>query len=233
MTIDRRRFLKRMALYAAAAPAALSLAQAQMHGGAPGPGGHMGQMGQMGGMPQSSPPSAAPGIGPDVIDPLPIPWRDGTCAFCSMTLSTPAGGANPAGFRERTYGQIRLAPGHEVDGEAALHYESLACMFNHAYTLGVYDGHGATFHVADLAAPPISAEDLLLSREAVYLWAENLMVSMAARLGALHSHAAVDLYLDMHPDLGRHHRLDASLLADLAPLPSGGLLRLLGLHSGG
>lgn len=238
MTIDRRRFLRRMALYTATAPAALGLASAQMghdHSGHDTAGHddmHQGDMGH-GHMQHGGPASAAPAVGSDIIAPLPIPWRDGVCAFCGMTVSTPMDGGNPAGFRERTYGQIRLAPGHEVAGEAALHYESLACMFNHAYTLGVFDGHHATFYVADLAAPPIDADNLLLARAAVFLWAENLQVSMAARLGAVRSHAAGDVYIGMHHDLGRSHRLSSTLLTDLAPLPEAGLVNLLLRHGGG
>ncbi len=222
VTHDRRTFLKKLAVASVAAPLTLGLARAQM--------GHMGGgdtgMGGMGGM-MSSP---SLGIGPDILAADEIPWDTGICAFCGMTIATPADGPNPAGFRERTYAQIRLAPQHEGGMSSTLHYESLACMFNHAYTLGIADGHGATFYVADLSAPPRTAADLVLSRAATFLWASELSVSMQARLGAFGDQAALHAYVS-HEEVGRRHVLDAELLADLAPMPEAGLLGLLTKHS--
>lgn len=237
----RRKFLKQMALASVTAPLALGVAAAQDghmghgdtgHGGDAGMGHGAGHdMGHgMGHDMMSMPSSALPDIGPDILPPVPIPWEHGVCAFCGMTVVTPEGGANPPGFREKTYAQIRLAPGHELHGEHTLHYESLACMFNHAYTQNIVDGHAATFYVADVMAAPATADDLLLSRSAVFLWAENLSVSMAAHLGAFPSREVLEVYL-ADGSLGRHHVHTSATLADLAPLPEAGLLGLLIRHS--
>lgn len=230
MTTDRREFLKQLAAVAVAAPLVLSLARAQ--------GGHMGQ--NMPGMPgaqgmpgmgQGQPPTdTATSIGPDVLQPIDIPWDGGTCAFCGMTIATPAQGAVPAGFRERTYAQIRLAPGNELDDQPTLHYESLACMFNHAYIKNIVDGHGATFYVADLPTPPQTAGDLLLARKAVYMWGERLSVSMRAHLGAFSDLGTLEMYA-VHHDVGRYHYHSAQELIDLTPIPEAGLLGLLVRHS--
>ncbi len=234
---SRRRFLKKLAVASVAAPLALGVVAAQGHMGhgahgdmdhdAPGgmgPGPHAG-MGH-----QGMDASALPNIGPDLLPAVPIPWSTGVCAFCGMTIATPQGGSNPAGFRERTYGQIRLAPGHELHGEHTLHYESLACMFNHAYTQNIVDGHDATFYVADLGVPPSGATDLLLSRSATFLWAAGIRVSMQARLGAFPNSAAAQAFVAQHP-VGRHHYHSGAIMADLAPIPEAGLLGLLNQHS--
>ena len=234
----RRKFLKQMAVASVTAPLALGVVAAQDGHMGHGETGHdaangmgMGGMGhEMGTGMMGMSSSALPDIGPDILPPVPIPWQHGVCAFCGMTVVTPEGGANPPGFREKTYAQIRLAPGHELHGEHTLHYESLACMFNHAYTQNIVDGHAATFYVADVMAPPTVAEDLLLSRSAVFLWAENLSVSMRAHLGAFPSRAVLEVYL-AYGNLGRHHVHTAAALADLAPLPEAGLLGLLNRHS--
>lgn len=229
LTHDRRTFLKKLAVASMAAPLTLGLAKAQM--------GHMGGgdtgMGMGHGAMASSP---ALGIGPDVLAPDEIPWENGTCAFCGMTIATPADGPNPLGFRERTYAQIRLAPEHEGGTPVSMHYESLACMFNHAYVLGIVDGHEATFYVVDLAevdargTHPLTAADLVLSRKAAFLWAADLAASMQAWLGAFRDEAALHDYTSHH-QVGRRHVLDAELLADLAPVPEAGLLGLLNKHS--
>lgn len=223
MPTDRRTFIKRLALATLAAPLALDLAHAQMGGG------HM----QHGHGPMAGP-AGPSGIGPDVLAPVEIPWEEGTCAFCGMTLATPAAAPVPPGFRERTYGQVRLAPGavEGADAPEAFHYESLGCLFNHAYALGLTDGHGTTYYVADLSAPPATAADLLLGRSAAYLWGENLSVSMKARLGAFPDRAAVAAYHAEHPELGRVHVHGEDELMDLAPLPIGNLVPLLVRHLG-
>lgn len=231
---SRRQFLKKLAITSVAAPLALGVVAAQGHD--MGHGSHDGhdmhghdmQGHDMGGMQMSG--SALPEIGPDVLPAMPIPWETGVCAFCGMTVVTPPEGSNPPGFREKTYGQIRLAPGHEFHGEHTLHYESLACMFNHAYTQNIVDGHGATFYVANLAAPPTTEADLLLSREATYLWAVGLSVSMAAHLGAFANSNAAWTYAAAN-GVGRHHFHSAAIMADLAPIPEAGLLGLLNRHS--
>ncbi len=171
-------------------------------------------------------------FGPVLLPAAEIPWDAGTCDFCGMTLRTPEGGALPAGFRERTYGQIRLADDARVGGRDALHFESLACLHNRAWVEGLRDGHGATFHVADHAAPPQGAAELLLGRDASYLWAEGLRVSMNARFAAFASPAARDAALAALERPGRHRVLDAALLADLAPLPEMNLVPLLAQYSG-
>lgn len=218
MTTDRRAFLRRLAAAGLAAPFVLQHAAAQMQHG------H--------GM--TSPMTAAlpSATGPDVFAPHAIPWDDGSCAFCNMTLRTPSGAAAPAGFRERTYAQIRLGDGAEANEAGTLHYESIACMFNHAFVEGLRDGHGATYYVAAVDAAPSTEADLLLARSAAYLWAENLQVSMNARIGALADDAALMAFVVANPELGRHQRYDAVQLADLAPLPSNNLIPLLARHAG-
>ncbi len=229
MPTDRRTFIKRLALASVAAPFSLRLAAAQMpgQGAQHGPG-----MGHGPGM-QHGPMAAgaAGGVGPDVLPPAAIPWDTGTCAFCGMTIATPPDASVGPGFRERTYGQVRLAQA-EAAGEGAYHYESLGCLFNHAYVLGLTDGHGATFYVANLADPPATADELLLGRAAVFLWAENLSVSMRARLGAFPDAEAAAGHLHGHPELGRAHLHREDELMDLAPLPIGNLVPLLVRHLG-
>lgn len=227
MSHDRRTFLKRLAAAGLAAPFLLNSAGAQMqHGHAHGAGmpGAPGMAGMA--------PSQATATGPDVLEPHAIPWEDGQCAFCGMTLRTPPDMPMPAGFREKTYAQLRLADGTSVNGAATLHYESLACLFNHAYVEGLRDGHGTTFYVADLSRAPAGEGDLLLARDASYLWAENLRVSMNARIGAFPDDDSLHAFVMGDLGLGRHQRYDATQLADLAPLPSGNLIALLARHSG-
>jgi hypothetical protein len=218
-SLDRRRFLVRLGAAALAAPLTLSFAHAQSHDGH-GEGGMDGMAMQ------------GEAIGPDLLAASEIPWEEGTCDFCGMTLRTPPDGRLPEGFRERTYGQIRLAEETRVDGRDALHFESLACLHNRAWVEGLRDGHGATFHVADHAAPPEAAADLRLGREAAYLWAQGLRVSMNARLAAFADADAAAAALRGLEQPGRHRLLDAALLADLAPLPEMNLVPLLAQHSG-
>jgi hypothetical protein len=226
MSHDRRTFLKRLAAAGLAAPLLLHSAGAQtQHGHGPG---HGGGMAGMGGMAADQ----ATATGPDVFEPHAIPWEDGQCAFCGMTLRTPPDMPMPAGFREKTYAQLRLEDGTTVNGASTLHYESLACLFNHAYVEGLRDGHGATFYVADLREPPTDESNLVLARSAWYLWAENLRVSMNARIGAFPDDDALHAFVMAAPELGRHQRYDATQLADLSPLPSGNLIALLARHAG-
>lgn len=219
MSTDRRTFIKRLALASLAAP--FALAQAQMGAGQGMPHGHGAMAGAM---------PAQGGVGPDLLPPAEIPWETGVCAFCGMTLATPPEAPVGAGFRERTYAQIRLAEGNAMSGVGALHYESLGCLFNHAYSLGLADGHGTTYYVASFEDAPAAAADLLPGRSAVFLWGENLRVSMAARLGAFPDHGAAAAYVATHPDLGRVHMHDEVVLMDLAPLPIGNLVPLLLRH---
>lgn len=225
---DRRRFLLALAKAGAtapfvaapllAAPFVTGAALAQMsHGQDPDP--------------ATMPMGAGRPIGPDVLPAADIPWQDGRCAFCGMTIATPEGGALPPGFRERTYAQMRLTDDAGTDPQV-LHFESVACLHNHAYATGVRDGHGATFYVADEGAPQAPRHGLMLSREATYLWAEGLRVSMAAKMAAYPNDAAAIAALDRLDAPGRHRLLDAVTIADLAPLPEMNLIALLARASG-
>jgi len=171
-------------------------------------------------------------IGPDVLPATDVPWQEGRCAFCNMTIATPEGGALPPGFRERTYAQMRLADDAGGEGTQALHFESVACLHNYAYATGLRDGHGATFYVADAGAPQAPQHGLMLSREATYLWAEGLRVSMAARMAAYPNDDAAVAALARLDAPGRHRLLDAVTIADLAPLPEMNLIALLARASG-
>lgn len=218
--LGRRAALRRLLGVAAGAALAAGSASAfaQMQHGH----GH----GAMGGAaPDGSPAGATPpppGAGAGHPHAHDIPWDDGRCAFCGMTLATPTGGAMAAGFRERTYAQWAF------DGEAR-HFESIGCAFGWAYAHGVVDGEGAALHVAayDQAARPDRAE-LLRGADAAYLWAERLPASMMARLGAFASPADAEAFAAARRDeLGRRRIVDLTLLADLAPLPIANLLPLL------
>jgi len=232
--LHRRAFLGKLAVAGLSAPF-LSGALAQMnhdhnHGshGESMPMGH-GSMGGMGmGMDTSS-------IGPDVLAPSAIPWATGTCEFCGMTIATPSGGAMAPGFRERTYGQIRVADPAVLAGRGEVHFESLACMVNYAYARGIRDGHGATFYVADESAGTTPDHGLLLSRDATFLWAEGLQVSMAAKFAAYPNEAASQRALERIEMPGRSYTLSASMVYDLAPIPEMNLVPLLvrAMESGG
>ena len=221
--LDRRRFLGKLALAGIGAPLLASAAaqMAHQHGDDHTPGmQHMGM--HMG----------APSIGPDVLPSAKIPWSTGICAFCNMTIATPEGGALPRGFRERTYAQIRLVDGQRIDGNDTLHFESVACMVNYAYARDLRDGHGATFYVADERAGSTPEHGLLLGRDARYLWAEGLQVSMAAKLAAYPTTIAATERVAQLDVPGRHYLLSAQELYDLAPLPEMNLVPLLARATG-
>ena len=220
---ERRRAIQRLGVLAAgalvAASGATAAAQDQMqHGHQHGSGaGHAMGMAPGGG---ATPPPAGAATGrPDAH---PIPWAEGRCAFCDMTLATPPAAPQGAGFRERTYAQWAF------DGEAR-HFESIGCALGWAYAHGVVDGEGAALHVAayDQAEPPSPAE-LLAAAGATFLWAERLPASMMAKVGAFARQAdAAAFVAPRSAQLGRRRYLDLALLADLAPLPIGNLVPLL------
>ena len=223
---ERRRALKRLGAIAVGAVAAVaggSLAQAQMqHGHAHGAGGAMGASGAMGAAPAAgaTPPPAGAATGRPAAHA--IPWAEGRCAFCDMTLTTPAGAPQGAGFRERTYAQWAF------EGEAR-HFESIGCALGWAYAHGVADGEGAALYVAayDQAELP-SDPDLLAAAGATFLWAERLPASMMAKVGAFARHGDAVAFAATRTDaLGRRRFLDLTLLADLAPLPIANLVPLL------
>lgn len=223
----RRRFLARLAAAGLSAPfVAAAFAQqhehAHDHGGAGG--------GMMGGGPMAGMAGPA-GIGPDLLPAAEIPWAEGTCAFCGMTIATPEGGALPAGFRERTYAQIRLADADGVPNDG-LHFESVACMANYAYATGLRDGHGTTFHVADEGAPHTPDHGLLPARQATFVWAEGLRVSMNARLAAYPNDDAAAAGVARLEMPGRHRMVDAVSLYELAPWPEMNLIPLLASAAG-
>jgi hypothetical protein len=205
-----------------------------MHGGGMGGGMHGGGMG--GGMQggamgdhahgdgSPTPPPAGAATGP--AHRHEIPWAE-SCAFCGMTLTTPAGMPQGALFRERTYAQWAFA------GEAR-HFESIDCALGYAYAHGVRDGEGASLYVAayDLTALP-SAADLTVGRDATFLWAERLPASMMARVGAFAAYTDALAYATTHAaDLGRRRFVDLTLLEDMAPLPIANLVPLLARQLG-
>ncbi len=161
-----------------------------------------------------------------------IPWQEGRCAFCGMPLATPEGGWRgkkfPKGFFERTYAQIVFE-----DGEA-LHFESLACMFNYAYAKGLVDGDGSTFYVMAVEALPKGCKRLGLmpARQATYVWGEKLKTTMMARLVAVPSPQKAGDFVRNRPGLGRYHFYTYRQLLDLSPLPEANLVPLLAKHTG-
>jgi len=226
---ERRRAIQRLGALAAgalvAAGGATAVAQGQMQHGhqhGSGPGANAGPGHAMGMAPGggATPPPAGAAMGrPDAH---PIPWAEGRCAFCDMTLATPPAAPQGAGFRERTYAQWAF------DGEAR-HFESIGCALGWAYAHGVVDGEGAALHVAayDQAEPPSHAE-LLAAAGATFLWAERLPASMMAKVGAFARQAdAAAFVAPRGAQLGRRRYLDLTLLADLAPLPIANLVPLL------
>jgi len=167
-----------------------------------------------------------------LLAPHPIPWQDGTCAFCGMTIATPAGAPQGEGFRERTYAQWVL-PGDAEAAARAVHFESIACALNYAYVHGVRDGLGGSLFVTDIAGSlPASAELLVPARRAVFHWGEHLRVAMMARLIAFADDEARDAHARAHPDEGRQARYGLVTLEDLAPLPEMNLIPLLARHAG-
>ena len=161
-----------------------------------------------------------------------VPWEGGTCAFCDMTIATPAGAPQGDGFRERTYAQWVLAG--TADGTVeALHFESIACALNYAYVHGVRDGVGGTLYVTDAAGlVPASAEALVGGRHAVFHWGERLRVAMMARVIAFADDDGRDAHVVANPDEGRRARYSLTTLEDLAPLPEMNLIPLLARHAG-
>jgi len=160
-----------------------------------------------------------------------IPWDHGTCAFCDMTIATPAGAPQGEGFRERTYAQWALMA---ADGEGeALHFESIACALNHAYVHGIRDGVGGTLYVTDAAGLiPARSGALVPARRAVFHWGERLQVAMMARVIAFADDGGRDAHVVAHPDEGRRARYTLATLEDLAPLPEMNLIPLLARHAG-
>jgi hypothetical protein len=153
------------------------------------------------------------------------PWDHATCAFCGMTIATPEGFPQGAGFRERTYAQWSF-------GAEARHFESIGCALGWAYAHGVLDGEGAALYVADYAAPAaMDAAALLEARTAAFLWAEALPTSMMARWGAFADQGAAAAFVAAHEravgPLGRRRYADLTFLQDQAPLPLMNLIPLL------
>ena len=160
-----------------------------------------------------------------------VPWADGVCAFCGMTIATPAGAPQGELFRERTYAQWVV---HGADGATeARHFESIACALNHAYVHGVRHGQEGTLYVSDAAGSlPAAAEALVDARNAVFHWGERLQVAMMARLIAFADEDGRAAHMAAHPDEGRSERYRLQTLEDLAPLPEMNLIRLLARHAG-
>jgi hypothetical protein len=243
-TLDRRGALRRIGqLAAGAALLATGAAQAQMHRTPPAGGAPMTP--PAGGMPMTH---GAPGAAAPTGDAAPtphgapparggsghpaahaIPWEAGTCAFCDMTIATPAGFPRGPGFRERTYAQWAF------EGEAR-HFESIGCAIAWAYAHGVVDGAGAALYVAPygLDRTPTTS-DLILGAEATFLWAERLPASMMAKLGAFGSFNAAAAFAAGYADpagLGRRRFVDLDLLVDLAPPHVNNLPTLLARATG-
>jgi hypothetical protein len=229
-TLDRRQVLRLGGAALAAALAGAVHAQGMMHqhgaegapaGGAPG-GGMMGPHG--GGAAVAGPPPGARGTGHPHAHA--IPWSEGRCAFCDMTLATPEGFPQGAGFRERTYAQWAFA------GEAR-HFESIGCALGWAYAHGVLDGEGAALYVAGYdAAPAQDPADLIAGSEATFVWAERLPTSMRAQWGAFVDQRAAAAFMAGRDELGRRRYADLALLEDLAPLPLMNLIPLLARQAG-
>ncbi|MDF1524374.1 MAG: nitrous oxide reductase accessory protein NosL [Trueperaceae bacterium] len=224
-TLDRRQVLRLGGAALAAALTGAVHAQGMMHqhgaDGTPA----SGTMGApAGGAAVAGPPAGARGTGHPHAHA--IPWGEGGCAFCDMTLATPEGFPQGAGFRERTYAQWAFA------GEAR-HFESIGCALGWAYAHGVLDGEGAALYVAGYdAAPAQGPADLLAGREATFVWAERLPTSMRARWGAFADQRAAAAFMAGRAELGRRRYADLALLEDLAPLPLMNLIPLLARQAG-
>jgi len=213
---SRRLFLKSAAL-GLGALAIAGLAPARAHGGH-GHGHHGHVHGQMHDLPTS---------GSDVVPAQPIPWTEGRCAFCDMTIRTPEGDARGAGFREQSYSQLALADG------SAQHFESITCLINYAFVHNLNDGHGTTFYVTDRGKfSPAAPGELVKARAATFYWAERLLVVMNSRLLAFATPETAQAFAEAHPEHGRQRLLSFDLLLDLAPLPSVNLIPLLARHAG-
>jgi hypothetical protein len=222
--LDRRSALKRLGRIAAgAALAATGFASAQMGGSMPPAGGMHGQSPQA---PAAEGPPPYGGTGRPA-GPHAIPWADGRCAFCTMTIATPTDMPLAPGFREKTYAQWAF------DG-AGRHFESIGCALAWAYVHNVVDGAGATLYVStyDLGRIP-EPDDLVGAAEAAYLWAEALPSSMRAKLGAFRDQGAASTFAAaMEATIGRHRMANYQLLVDMAPLPINNLVPLLARHAG-
>jgi hypothetical protein len=230
---ERRRVIQRLGALAAgalvAASGATAAAQAQMQHGHQHGAGHAASGGAATGMTPAmgmatgagaTPPPPGAATGRPAVHA--IPWAEGRCAFCDMTLATPPAAPQGAGFRERTYAQWAF------DGEAR-HFESIGCALGWAFAHGVIDGEGAALYVAayDQAEPPTHAE-LLAAAGATFLWAERLPASMMAKVGAFARQAdAAAFVAPRSAQIGRRRYVDLALLADLAPLPIANLVPLL------
>ncbi len=167
------------------------------------------------------------------VPPAKIPWDTGHCSFCRMPIRTPPGGMKgkkfPPGFFERTYAQIAFKNGK------ALHFESIACLFNYAYAHQIEDGADATFYVmaVDPDAMPCKPLGLVPARDATYVFGQNLKTTMKAHLVATRSPAdAARLVRKRAGKIGRFHILSFSELWDLKPLPEVNLVPLLAKHTG-
>jgi len=222
-TLDRRDALKTLGRLAAGAALTLGgIASAQMHGSMPAGGMH----GQTPATPAPMGPPAYSGVGRPAGAHA-IPWAEGRCAFCNMTLATPSDMPLPVGFRERTYAQWAF------DGEAR-HFESIGCALGWAYVHTVADGAGATLYVSsyDLGRNPEIA-DLYMADGATYLWGETLPASMRAKVGAFRDQGAAEAFAtSMDATLGRRRFVDYGLLVDMSPLPINNLVTLLARHAG-
>ncbi|MFN4070497.1 MAG: nitrous oxide reductase accessory protein NosL [Thermus caldifontis] len=176
----------------------------------------------------------------------PIPWEEGTCAFCDMPIKTPEGQWRgrtfPKGFFEQTYSQIafekpRPAPHDPKQVVEALHFESIACMVNYAWVHGLKDGEGATFYVTDRGAydpaKPQETVRLIPARQATFYWGERMMVVMNAKLLAFASAKAAQEFAEKNKaQHGRQHFFSFQTLWDLAPLPEMNVVALLARHAG-
>jgi len=166
------------------------------------------------------------------IPPVEVPWEEGRCAFCGMPIKTPPGGWKgkklPPGYFERTYAQIVFKDGK------ALHFESLACMFNYAYAHQIEDGKDATFYVmaVDGSEVPCKPIGLVPAKDAVYVWGEKIMTTMMAHLVATKSPQDAMTLIKKRKDIGRVHILSYRTLVDLAPVPEKNLVPLLAKHTG-
>lgn len=186
------------------------------------------------------------GMGGALVPPRPIPWEEGSCAFCAMPLKTPEGQWRgrtfPKGFFEQTYSQIafaepRPAPHDPKQGVDALHFESMACMVNYAWVHGLRDGEGATFYVTDRGSydpgRPQETVRLIPARSATYYWGEKMMVVMNAKLLAFASPRAAQEFAERNKaQHGRQRFYSFQTLLDLAPLPEMNLVALLARHAG-
>ena len=232
-TLDRRTALRRLggfALGAALFGSAHGQGMMHDHGASGMPGAHVPGSPMSGG---ADPAADAPPAGHRAAGrphAHAAPWGHATCAFCGMTIATPAGFPQGAGFRERTYAQWSF-------GTEARHFESIGCALSWAYVHGVADGDGAALYLAAYDAPAaMDAGALLDARTATFLWAERLPTSMMARWGAFADQRAAAAFVAAHEGavgpLGRRRYAELTLLQDHAPLPLMNLVPLLARAAG-